>query len=49
MQFAGIFHKTSEQMSYALNENELIVNLRTGIGNPWRKREMDRKERGNLF
>ena len=30
MQFAGIFHKTSEQMSYALNENELIVNLRTG-------------------
>ncbi len=22
MQFAGIFHKTSEQMSYALNENE---------------------------
>ena len=30
MQFAGIIHKTSEQMSYALNENELIVNLRTG-------------------
>ena len=30
MQFAGIFHKTSEQMSYTLNENELIVNLRTG-------------------
>ena len=32
MQFAGIFHKTSEQMSYAGNENELIVNLRTGYG-----------------
>lgn len=30
MEFAGIYHKTSEQMSYALNENELIVNLKTG-------------------
>ena len=65
MQFCwNFFIKTSEQMSYALNENELTVNLRTGydvrrvfihygdpfgIGNPWRKREMDRKERGNLF
>lgn len=30
MEFAGIYHKTSEQMSYALNENELIINLKTG-------------------
>lgn len=30
MNFAGIYHKTSEQMSYPLNENELVVNLRTG-------------------
>ena len=30
MEFAGIYHKTSEQMSYALNEKELIINLKTG-------------------
>lgn len=30
MEFAGVYHKTSEQMSYALNEDELIVNLKTG-------------------
>ena len=30
MDFAGIYHKTSEQMSYALNEKELIINLKTG-------------------
>ena len=26
----GIYHKTSEQMSYPLNERELIINLKTG-------------------
>lgn len=30
MEFAAVSHKTSEQMSYPLNENELIVNLKTG-------------------
>ena len=30
MNFAGVYHKTSEQMSYPLNKNELIVNLKTG-------------------
>ncbi|WP_251388726.1 glycoside hydrolase family 13 protein [Mediterraneibacter agrestimuris] len=30
MEFTGIYHKTSEQMSYPLNEQELIVNLKTG-------------------
>lgn len=30
MDFTGVYHKTSEQMSYALNEKELIVNLKTG-------------------
>lgn len=30
MEFTGVYHKTSEQMSYALNENELIINLKTG-------------------
>ncbi len=26
MEFTGVYRKTSEQMSYSLNENELIVN-----------------------
>lgn len=30
MEFAAVYHKTSEQMSYAFNEKELIVNLKTG-------------------
>mgnify|MGYP002510691413 CR=1 FL=1 len=30
MEFTGVYHRTTEQMSYALNESELIVNLRTG-------------------
>lgn len=30
MEFAGIYHKTSEQMSYPCNERELIINLKTG-------------------
>ena len=30
MEFQAVYHKTSEQMSYALNENELAVNLKTG-------------------
>ena len=30
MEFTGVYHKTSEQMSYPLNEDELIVNLKTG-------------------
>ena len=30
MEFTGIYHKTSEQMSYPLNERELIINLKTG-------------------
>lgn len=30
MKFSAVFHKTSEQMSYALNEEELVINLRTG-------------------
>ncbi|MBR1743354.1 MAG: glycoside hydrolase family 13 protein [Lachnospiraceae bacterium] len=30
MDFAAIYHRTSEQMSYPLNEEDLIINLRTG-------------------
>lgn len=30
MEFTGVYHKTSEQMSYPLNESELIINLKTG-------------------
>lgn len=30
MEFAGVYHKTSEQMSYLCNERELIINLKTG-------------------
>ena len=30
MNFTGVYHKTSEQMSYARNENELVINLKTG-------------------
>ena len=30
MEFTGVYHKTSEQMSYALNQDELVVNLKTG-------------------
>lgn len=30
MEFTGVFHKTSEQMSYPADENRLIVNLKTG-------------------
>ena len=30
MEFTSVYHKTSEQMSYPLNEEELIVNLKTG-------------------
>ena len=30
MDFTGVYHKASEQMCYPLNEDELIVNLKTG-------------------
>lgn len=30
MEFTGVYHKTSEQMSYALDEEHLVVNLKTG-------------------
>lgn len=30
MNFAGIIHKSSEQMSYSFNEEELTINLKTG-------------------
>lgn len=30
MEFAAVYHKTSEQMSYPVNEEELIVNIKTG-------------------
>lgn len=30
MEFTGVYHQTSQQMSYPLNEKELIVNLKTG-------------------
>lgn len=30
MEFTGVYHKTSEQMSYAKSQDELIVNLKTG-------------------
>lgn len=30
MDFSAVYHKTSEQMSYPLDENRLVVNLKTG-------------------
>lgn len=30
MDFASVYHKTSEQMGYPLNEDELIINIKTG-------------------
>ena len=30
MEFAGVYHRTSEQMSYALDKDRLIINLKTG-------------------
>ena len=30
MEFTGVYHKTTEQMSYALDEDRLIINLKTG-------------------
>ena len=30
MEFTGVYHKTSEQMSYPLDEDRLIVNIKTG-------------------
>lgn len=30
MEFTGVYHKASEQMSYARNDNELVVNIKTG-------------------
>ena len=30
MEFTGVYHKTSEQMSYALDEDRLVINLKTG-------------------
>ena len=30
MDFAAVYHKTSEQMSYPLDEDRLGVNLKTG-------------------
>lgn len=30
MEFTGVYHRTSEQMSYALDESRLVINLKTG-------------------
>ncbi len=30
MEFAGVYHRTSEQMSYPLDEERLVINLKTG-------------------
>lgn len=30
MEFAAVYHKTSEQMSYPLDEDHLVINLKTG-------------------
>ena len=30
MEFTGVYHKTSEQMSYPLDEDRLVINLKTG-------------------
>lgn len=30
MNFTGVYHKTSEQMSYPKNDRELIINIKTG-------------------
>ena len=31
MEFTGVYHKTSEQMSYPYNENQLIVNIKPKV------------------
>lgn len=30
MEFTGVYHRTSEQMSYVLDESRLVINLKTG-------------------
>ena len=30
MEFTGVYHRTSEQMSYPIDEDRLIINLKTG-------------------
>ena len=30
MNFAAVYHRTADQYAYALNENELVINIRTG-------------------
>ena len=59
MEFTGVYHKTSEQMSYPLDEDRLIVNIKTGYdvkqvfihygGNPGWKGKVDWKKRGNYL
>ena len=46
MEFTGVYHKTSEQFSYAQNEEELVVNLKTGYDV---RRVLGRKEGGDCL
>ena len=55
MDFTGVYHRTTEQMSYPLNESELIVNLKTGYdvkqvflyyGDPFEAGIWEEKRRG---
>lgn len=56
MEFSGVYHKTSEQMSYALDEDRLIVNIKTGYdvkqvfihyGDPYEAGILGGKENGS--
>ena len=58
MDFTGVYHKASEQMCYPLNEDELIVNLKTGYdvkrvfiyyGDPFEAGILGGKKRRDLF
>lgn len=56
MEFAAVYHKTSEQMSYPKNDRELVINLKTGYevrrvflhhGDPFEAGILGGKERWN--
>ena len=59
MEFAAVFHRSTDNYCYALDDNQLIINLKTGYdvkivniiyGDPFRwRRGMDGREGGYSF
>ena len=46
MEFTGVYHKTSEQMSYPLDEDRLIVNIKPGF---WVEMKNGQEKERKLF